>query len=109
MNTVGRFTTHIDQESRRPLRPERGEFGRMFDDAARRKFDMVLFWSLDRFTREGIQKTIFYLQQLYQLGVSFKSLTEPLLDTDNELVAHYSHCRAVLPGLTRSGENFRKD
>ena len=40
------------------------------------------------FSREGITKTIAYLQQLDAAGVKFKSLTEPLLDLDNELVAH---------------------
>ncbi|MGB7414636.1 MAG: recombinase family protein [Thermosynechococcaceae cyanobacterium] len=80
--------TYVDQESGRKGRRERGAFGQMFEDAAKRKFDLVLFWSLDRFTREGIRKTIHYLQQLDQLGVRFKSLTEPLLDTENELVAH---------------------
>ncbi len=50
--------------------------------------DRVLAWSLDRFTREGIQKTIFYLQQLDGLGVNFKSYTEQYLDTDNELIRH---------------------
>jgi DNA invertase Pin-like site-specific DNA recombinase len=60
----------------------------MFKDAAQRRFDVVLFWSLDRFTREGIQKTIHYLQQLDAYGVKFKSFTEPLLDSDNELIAH---------------------
>jgi DNA invertase Pin-like site-specific DNA recombinase len=49
---------------------------------------MVLFWSLDRFTREGIQKTIYYLQQLDTYGIRFKSYTETILDTENELVAH---------------------
>ncbi|QUY40425.1 recombinase family protein [Acaryochloris marina] len=82
------YDIYLDYESGRKGRRERGEFSRLFDDAARRKFDLVLFWSLDRFTREGIQKTIYYLQQLNQLSVRFKSLTEPLLDTDNELVAH---------------------
>jgi len=48
----------------------------------------VLFWSLDRFTREGIQKTIYYLQQLDAYGIRFKSYTETMLDTENELVAH---------------------
>lgn len=48
----------------------------------------MLFWSLDRFSREGITKTIAYLQQLDACGVKFKSLTEPFLDSDNELVAH---------------------
>ncbi len=48
----------------------------------------MVFWSLDRFSREGIRKTILYLQQLDALGVRFKSYTEAYLDTDNELVAH---------------------
>src|SRR5579864_4925442 len=34
-------------------RSDRAEFQRMFADAARRRFDLVLFWSLDRFSREG--------------------------------------------------------
>jgi DNA invertase Pin-like site-specific DNA recombinase len=60
----------------------------MLEDAAKRKFDVLVFWSLDRFSREGIRKTIAYLQQLSNLGCRFKSYTEPLLDTENELVAH---------------------
>ena len=62
MNMIGRFPipTLTSWAARGGQRGS--EFGRMFDDAAKRKFDVVLFWSLDRFTREGIQKTIFYLQ-----------------------------------------------
>ncbi len=33
---------------------ERREFQRLFRDAAERKFDLVLFWSLDRLSREGV-------------------------------------------------------
>lgn len=80
--------SYVDRESGRKGRKEREAFAQMFDDAARRKFDVVLFWSLDRFSREGIRKTIYYLQQLDGYGVRFRSYTEPLLDTDNELVAH---------------------
>jgi len=58
----------------------------MFQDAAQRKFDLVLFWALDRFTREDLQKTIFYLRQLDDCGVKFHSYTEPYLNTDQELV-----------------------
>ena len=58
----------------------------MFQDAAQRNFDLVLFWALDRFTREGLQKTIFYLRQLDDCGVKFHSYTEPYLNTDQELV-----------------------
>jgi hypothetical protein len=45
-----------------------------------------LFWSLDRFSREGMQRTITHLQRLDVCGVAWRSLTEPHLATDNELV-----------------------
>ncbi len=79
---------YMDDESGTKGRRERAGFARLFEDAGQRKFDVVLVWSLDRFTREGISKTIFYLQQLDGLGVNFKSYTEQYLDTDNELIRH---------------------
>lgn len=77
---------YIDKESGSRGRGERKEFTRMFQDAAQRKFDIVLFWALDRFTREGLAKTIFYLQQLDNAGVRFHSYREEYLNSDNELV-----------------------
>ena len=44
----------------------------MFEAAENRKFDVLVFWRLDRFSRKGIRKTISYLQQLDALGVSFR-------------------------------------
>jgi DNA invertase Pin-like site-specific DNA recombinase len=79
---------YVDRESGTRGRRERKDFDRMFADAARRRFDVLLFWALDRFSREGIRKTIAYLERLDQCGVAFKSHTEPFLDTDNELIAH---------------------
>ena len=79
---------YVDRESGRKGKREREAFARMFDDAARRRFDVLLIWALDRFSREGIRKTLSYLQQLDACGVAFKSYTEPFLDTDNELLAH---------------------
>jgi DNA invertase Pin-like site-specific DNA recombinase len=79
---------YVDRESGTRGRRERKDFDRMFADAARGRFDVLLFWALDRFSREGIRKTIAYLQCLDDCGVSFKSYTEPFLDTDNELIAH---------------------
>ena len=79
---------YVDRESGTRGRRERKDFDRMFADAARRRFDVLLFWALDRFSREGIRKTIAYLQRLDECGVAFKSYTEPFLDTDNELIAH---------------------
>jgi DNA invertase Pin-like site-specific DNA recombinase len=82
------YREYVENESGRKGRRERSEFAELFRDAERRRFDLLLFWSLDRFSREGIRKTIHYLQHLDSLGVRFKSHTEPYLDTDNELVSH---------------------
>lgn len=60
----------------------------MFGDAERRRFNLLRFWALDRFSREGIRKAIGYLQRLDHLDVRFKSHTEPYLNTDNELISH---------------------
>ena len=70
---------YVDQES--GSRPDRVEFRRLFDDASRREFDVVLFWSLDRFTREGSLETLQYLNLLGSYGVSFRSFTEAYLDS----------------------------
>jgi DNA invertase Pin-like site-specific DNA recombinase len=59
---------------------DRKQFKAMFEAASRREFDCVLFWSLDRFTREGVLETLQHLQQLTSYGVAFKSFTEQYLD-----------------------------
>lgn len=79
---------YLDRETGTKGRRERSDFNRMFADAERRRFNLLRFWALDRFSREGIRKTIGYLQQLDHLGVRFKSHTEPYLNTDDELLAH---------------------
>lgn len=60
---------------------DRAEFQRMLEDSSRRKFDLVLFWSLDRLTREGALKTLQYLNQFTTWGVGFRSYTESYLDS----------------------------
>ena len=65
---------------------ERPQFQQMLADASRRKFDLLLYWSLDRLSREGIVKTIGYLEQLRGWGVGWRSYTQPFLDTGNEMV-----------------------
>jgi DNA invertase Pin-like site-specific DNA recombinase len=77
---------YIDHESGRKGADKRKQFAALFDDAAKRKFDCVLFWALDRFSRQGMVQTIIHLQRLAAYGVSFHSYTEPHLATDNELV-----------------------
>jgi len=64
----------------------RKQLAAMFADAARREFDLLLVWSLDRFSREGMAATVGHLQRLSAHGVSFRSFTEEHLSTENELV-----------------------
>ena len=59
----------------------RTEFKQLFADAHQRKFDLVLFWSLDRFSREGASATLQHLTTLESYGVGFKSYTEQYLDS----------------------------
>ena len=60
---------------------DRAQFQQMFEDARRRKFDIVLFWALDRFSREGVPATLRYLEQLTSAGVEWRSYTEQYLDS----------------------------
>src|SRR6516165_9594013 len=79
---------YIDRESGRKGARERKQFAQLFEDALKRQFDCVLFWALDRFTREGMTPTIGYLKRLADCGVTFHSYTEAHLATDNELVGN---------------------
>jgi DNA invertase Pin-like site-specific DNA recombinase len=65
----------------------------------RHRFDLVLRWSLDRLSREGMTATVGYLQQLASYGVAFHCYTEPLLSTDDELVRDI--LLAVMPLLAK--------
>ena len=77
---------YVDHESGRKGTNKRKQFAGLFADASKRKFDCVLFWSLDRFSREGMVPTIMHLQRLNSFGIGFHSYMEPHLATDNELV-----------------------
>jgi DNA invertase Pin-like site-specific DNA recombinase len=70
---------YVDHES--GSRADRAEFKAMFQDASQGKFDVLLFWSLDRLSREGALATLKYLERLAAYRVSFRSLTEPYLDS----------------------------
>jgi DNA invertase Pin-like site-specific DNA recombinase len=61
--------------------PNRPEFNRMMQDASKHKFNMLLFYALDRLTREGTRETIHYLQMLDDYNVAYKSFTEQYIDS----------------------------
>ena len=77
---------YVEAGSGRKGGDKRKQLAALFEDAAKRKFDLVVFWALDRFSREGMAQTIVHLQRLTSYGVTFHSYTEPHLGTDNELV-----------------------
>jgi DNA invertase Pin-like site-specific DNA recombinase len=60
---------------------KRPQFQAMLAAASRREFDLVLFWSLDRFSREGVLPTLKHLEVLTSYGVAWKSFTEQYFDS----------------------------
>jgi DNA invertase Pin-like site-specific DNA recombinase len=62
-------------------RSDREQFKKMFEAASRREFDILLFWSLDRLSREGTVETLNHLQRLTGYGVNYRSFTEQYLDS----------------------------
>ncbi len=70
---------YLDQVSGR--KAERPQFQAAMRDARKRKFDVLLFWSLDRLSREGVLKTLLILNQLTGYGVKYRSLQEQWIDS----------------------------
>jgi DNA invertase Pin-like site-specific DNA recombinase len=68
---------YVDKASARTA--DRPAFQQLFADASCRKFDVVLFWSLDRFSREGVLETLQHLQRLSSHGVEWFSYREEYL------------------------------
>ena len=94
---------------------DRTAFLKMFEEASQKRFDMVLFWSLDRFSREGVLATLQHLQKLDSYNVGWKSFTESYLDSTGMFkeaviailaaVAKQEHARLserVVAGLRRA-------
>jgi DNA invertase Pin-like site-specific DNA recombinase len=69
----------VDRES--GSTSERPEFQAMFTAASQRKFDILLFWSLDRLSREGVLETLQHLNRLTSYGVNYRSFTERYFDS----------------------------
>jgi DNA invertase Pin-like site-specific DNA recombinase len=62
---------------------DRAQFQNMFRAAERHEFDVLIFWSLDRLTREGTLATLKHLDRLAKAGVGYASAKEEYLDTAN--------------------------
>ncbi|MCK5609807.1 recombinase family protein [Candidatus Pacearchaeota archaeon] len=77
---------YTDNEKGSKGKRERKNFNQLFKDAQQRKFKLVLIWSLDRFTREGLYKTVNYLQILDSYGISIYSYKDPVINTEDEMM-----------------------
>jgi DNA invertase Pin-like site-specific DNA recombinase len=73
------YKVYTDQES--GGKADRTEFKHLLREAYQQKFDLVVFWRLDRFSREGALATLRYLKELKDHGVNYKLFTEPYLDS----------------------------
>ena len=51
------------------------QFQQMFRAASQKRFDILLFWSLDRLSREGVLPTLQYLNRLTSYGVAWPQPT----------------------------------
>jgi DNA invertase Pin-like site-specific DNA recombinase len=70
---------YIDHET--GCKSDRSELQQMFLDASHRKFDLLLFWSLDRLSREGVLETLQHLNRLTSYGIGYRSFTEQYFDS----------------------------
>ena len=61
---------------------DRPVFQDMLGKAMQRQFGGIIFYSIDRFSREGILDTLTYIKLLRERGVWLKSLREEWLDTE---------------------------
>jgi DNA invertase Pin-like site-specific DNA recombinase len=67
---------------------ERAEFSKMMLHASQRKFDLLLFFKLDRLSREGVRQTLVHLTRLDSYGVAWRSYAEPFFDSNR----HHARC-----------------
>src|SRR6266566_492000 len=74
------YEDHVTGTKGRDKRPA---FDRMLNDAAKRRFDILLVWSADRLSRQGPYETLDVVKKLSAYGVRFRSLQQPFLDTAN--------------------------
>src|SRR5215510_15966912 len=65
------YTEYTDRRS--GTKRDRTAFQQLFEDARLKRLDLVLFWALDRFSREGVTETLNYLKVLDRYDVAWKS------------------------------------
>jgi len=94
------------------------EFQRMLNMIRQRRFDLILVWAIDRFSREPILNTLKYLETLKLNNVHLKSLTDNIdtreLSNTGELIMIImmwlaKEERAKISRRTKAGIQRRKN
>ena len=70
---------YVDRASGK--RGDREQFQKMFAAASRREFDCLLFWSLDRLSREGTVETLNHLQRLNRIRSELQIVHRAKIDS----------------------------
>jgi len=60
---------------------ERDGLKRALEDARKKRYDLLLFWALDRLSRSGTRDTLNILNQLDDWDVQYKSYQEEYIDS----------------------------
>jgi len=64
--------------------PNRPEFRKMLQDGMMMRFQNILIWKFDRFSREPTFTAVGRVQKLRERGIGIKSLTEDWLNTSKD-------------------------
>lgn len=64
--------------------PNRPEFRLMLHDAMLLRFNHILVWKLDRFSRENMSQVVGRIQKLRERGIGIQSITEDWVNTEKE-------------------------
>lgn len=64
--------------------PNRPRFRQMIQDAMLMRFQIILVWKLDRFSREPLLTAVGRIQKLKERGIGIRSLTEDWLNTSQD-------------------------
>lgn len=73
------YQEYCDEEG--TVGTERPSFRQLFADAHKRQFNVVIFWRVKDFTREGNKATLKYLKELKDNGITCKSFNEPYFES----------------------------
>jgi len=99
---IGWTITHRYEDEESVAKTLRPQFKAMMKAAKRHKFDVILVWSLDSFSREGIGKTCAHLHHLARHKVAFRSFNELFLDTTGERAELFTPLFALFASFERN-------